>query len=65
MTGPKELFMDPNKLSVDGTISIEQMAFSRDGSMLAYALSEKGSDVHTIRVGLRAFFIAEIEKNNV
>jgi prolyl oligopeptidase len=47
---PKELFLDPNQFSADGTAAISQMAFSRDGSMMAYAISDKGSDVTTIRV---------------
>jgi len=41
----KELFLDPNQFSADGTAAIAQTAFSRDGSVMAYAVSEKGSDV--------------------
>ncbi len=39
-----EIFLDPNKFSVDGTISLGGMGFSKDGSRLAYAISEGGSD---------------------
>ena len=37
-------FFDPNSLSNDGTISLKQNAFSKDGSIWAYGLSESGSD---------------------
>nr|CAD2149279.1 unnamed protein product [Meloidogyne enterolobii] len=44
----KQLFLDPNKLSSDGTLAISQTAFSRDGLVMAYTISEKGSDLTTI-----------------
>lgn len=37
-------FLDPNKLSADGTIALQGKSFSEDGSLLAYGLSESGSD---------------------
>jgi len=49
----KELFLDPNQFSTDGTAAIAQTAFSRDGLIMAYSISEKGSDVTTIRVKMR------------
>src|SRR5690606_9769854 len=39
-----EVFLDPNKFSEDGTTSLAGIAFSRDGSLMAYQLSEGGSD---------------------
>ena len=39
-----ELFLDPNSFSADGTTSLAGMAFSKDGSMAAYNISEGGSD---------------------
>jgi prolyl oligopeptidase len=39
-----ELFLDPNSFSADGTTSLGEMEFSRDGSMVAYSISEGGSD---------------------
>ncbi|HPT11161.1 MAG TPA: prolyl oligopeptidase family serine peptidase [Bacteroidales bacterium] len=42
--GEPEVFLDPNTFSKDGTISIGEMGFSKDGSILAYSVSEGGSD---------------------
>ena len=39
-----ELFLDPNTFSPDGTTFLGEMGFSRDGSKLAYSISEGGSD---------------------
>lgn len=39
-----ELFLDPNTFSPDGTTSIGEMDFSKDGSLVAYSISEGGSD---------------------
>lgn len=39
-----ELFLDPNTFSEDGTTSLAQLTFSKDGSIAAYAISEGGSD---------------------
>ena len=42
--GEEELFLDPNTFSEDGTTSLGQVSFSKDGSIAAYAISEGGSD---------------------
>ena len=39
-----EVFLDPNKFSADGTSSLGEMEFSKDGSRVAYSISEGGSD---------------------
>lgn len=39
-----ELFLDPNTFSKDGTTSLSGLNFSKDGSLLAYMISEGGSD---------------------
>jgi len=39
-----ELFLDPNTFSEDGTTSLAEMGFSKDGNIVAYAISEGGSD---------------------
>ncbi|WP_345952080.1 prolyl oligopeptidase family serine peptidase [Mucilaginibacter sp. PAMB04274] len=42
--GQPEVFLDPNKLSKDGTTSLAGISFTTDGSMAAYQLSTGGSD---------------------
>lgn len=44
------VFVDPNALSKDGTISLGMYSFSEDGKLFAYALSQSGSDWLTIKV---------------
>lgn len=39
-----QIFIDPNKFSKDGTTSLSGITFSRDGSKVAYQISEGGSD---------------------
>ena len=39
-----EVFLDPNTFSEDGTTSLGGLSFSKDGSIVAYAISEGGSD---------------------
>jgi prolyl oligopeptidase len=46
---PVEL-LDPNTLSEDGTIATTRQSFTKDGSRMAYAIAESGSDWQTIRV---------------
>jgi prolyl oligopeptidase len=42
--GKESVFLDPNTFSKDGTTSLGGLDFSRDGSKVAYAISEGGSD---------------------
>jgi prolyl oligopeptidase len=42
--GEPEVFLDPNKFSADGTTSLGEMEFTKDGSKVAYSISEGGSD---------------------
>ncbi|MBG6236046.1 prolyl oligopeptidase [Pedobacter sp. CAN_A7] len=42
--GEAEVFLDPNTFSKDATTSLAGTSFSKDGSLLAYQLSEGGSD---------------------
>lgn len=39
-----EVFLDPNTFSEDGTTSLGGLTFSPDGSLVAYQISEGGSD---------------------
>lgn len=43
-TGKREVFLDPNKLSTDGTVALKGMSQSADGKYTAYIISRKGSD---------------------
>ncbi|MPT34009.1 MAG: S9 family peptidase, partial [Flavobacterium sp.] len=43
-SGKEEVFLDPNTFSKDGTTSLGGLDFSRDGSKVAYSISEGGSD---------------------
>lgn len=40
----EEIFLDPNTFSKDGTTSLGGINFSKDGSLVAYSISEGGSD---------------------
>ncbi len=42
--GSPEVFLDPNTFSEDATTSLGQVSFSKDGSKVAYSISEGGSD---------------------
>ncbi|MEP6674151.1 MAG: prolyl oligopeptidase family serine peptidase [Ferruginibacter sp.] len=48
--GAAEEFLDPNKFSADGTTSLAGTNFSEDGSMMAYNISQGGSDWQKIIV---------------
>jgi prolyl oligopeptidase len=41
---PGHVLLDPNTLSADGTVSLREQSVSEDGRLLAYALSDAGSD---------------------
>ena len=45
-----EVFLDPNAFSEDGTTSLAGVRFTKDGSRLAYLISEGGSDWRKIIV---------------
>lgn len=42
--GEEEVFIDPNTLSDDGTVSLAGLSFSEDGSLASYLTSTGGSD---------------------
>lgn len=42
--GKEEVFLDPNTFSKDGSTSLGSVDFSKDGSLVAYSISEGGSD---------------------
>ena len=45
-----EVLLDPNTFSDDGTVSLGGTSFTEDGSLLAYSISESGSDWRKILV---------------
>ncbi|MBY0449694.1 MAG: prolyl oligopeptidase family serine peptidase [Cyanobacteria bacterium] len=46
---PEKVILDPNQLSSDGTVSVNSVDESPDGKLIAYTLSESGSDMLTMR----------------
>lgn len=43
-TDEGKILLDPNKLSSDGTLALNNLSVSSDGKYLAYAVSQSGSD---------------------
>jgi len=50
LEGKPKVFIDPNKLSADGSASVEFDGFSNDKKFLAYHINQGGSDWQTIYV---------------
>jgi prolyl oligopeptidase len=50
LDGEPEVFIDPNKLSPDGTVRISLSGFSKDNRCVAFSRSEAGSDWRELRV---------------
>ncbi|RYU67542.1 S9 family peptidase [Aliivibrio finisterrensis] len=48
--GEIEVFLDPNTFSEEGTTSLGSVSFSKDASLVAYSISEAGSDWRKIFV---------------
>ena len=50
LSGDGEVVIDPNSFSEDGTTSLGGFSFNKDGTLLAYTVSEGGSDWRTAQV---------------
>lgn len=50
LNGEAEVFMDPNKLSADGTAALGGTSFSKNSKYMAYTISQSGSDWQEIYV---------------
>ena len=44
LNGEARVFLDPNKLSTDGTVALKGVYFSNNGKYAAYSISRSGSD---------------------
>lgn len=44
LNGTPRVFLDPNKLSADGTVALQGLSFSKDAKYAAYLISRSGSD---------------------
>jgi prolyl oligopeptidase len=50
MDGAEQVFLDPNKLSEDGTVALTGLYFSNDKKYAAYSIARSGSDWNEIYV---------------
>ena len=50
LAAPARVFLDPNRLSKDGTVALADESFTRDGRLMAYATQANGSDWETWHV---------------
>nr|WP_276902108.1 prolyl oligopeptidase family serine peptidase [Pedobacter kyonggii] len=50
LDGKEEVFLDPNKLTKDGTAAVSLLGFSHDKKYLAYSVAQAGSDWSNIYV---------------
>ncbi|MDE6796205.1 MAG: S9 family peptidase, partial [Muribaculaceae bacterium] len=50
LDGTPEVFLDPNKLSNDGTVALQGISRSNDGKYTAYVVARNGSDWNEIYV---------------
>jgi prolyl oligopeptidase len=50
LTSEPVVVLDPNTWSPDGTVALSTTSYSKDGTLIAYGVSERGSDWQKIKV---------------
>lgn len=50
LEGQPAVLLDPNTLSVDGTVALTTQAYNHNGTLLAYGISTSGSDWQEIKI---------------
>ncbi len=50
LDGPSKITLNPNEFSDDGTTSLSSLSFNKTGNLLAYQISEGGSDWKSIYI---------------
>lgn len=50
LKGKSKVFIDPNKLSKDGTVAVNLLNTSKDKKYIAYSIAESGSDWKKIKI---------------
>ena len=50
LSSPPRVLLDPNVLDPDGTVALTAVAVNDDGSLMAYGLSDSGSDIQDVFV---------------
>ncbi len=50
LDGNPSVVIDPNKLSTDGTVALSSKFHTKNGKLMAYGLSERGSDQQVIKI---------------
>jgi prolyl oligopeptidase len=64
LDGEAEVFLDPNKLSADGTVSLASITFSKDYQYCAVGVAQSGSDwneIFVMNVGTKEKMTDKIE----
>lgn len=56
--GSPRIFLDPNKLSTDGTVALQGVYFSNNGKYAAYTISRSGSD-------WQEFYVIDLKKGQL
>ena len=64
INGAEEVFLDPNKITSDGTASVSLLGFSKDNKYVAYSVAQSGSDwsnIYVMEIATKHKLIDEIK----